>query len=70
MRRIRVNGVEKEFLAGEFPANLSELLEKLNVDSATVVAEVEGEIIERTKFSQTVVADGQSIELIRFVPGG
>ena len=70
MGRIKVNGIEKDFAAGEFPANLLRLLEKLNVDSATVVAEVGGEIIERTKFSETVIKDGESVELIRFVPGG
>ncbi|MBL7106791.1 MAG: sulfur carrier protein ThiS [Phycisphaerae bacterium] len=70
MGRIKVNGVEKEFGAGEFPFNLSELLEMLKVDSATVVAEIGGDIIERSKFSETVIEDGDSVELIRFVPGG
>lgn len=68
MEKIKINGAEKEF--GELPANLAELLERLKVDASTVVAEVDGEIIERSRFSQTALKQGQAVELIRFVPGG
>jgi len=52
------------------PATLAQILERLGVEAATVVAEVDGRIIEREKFARTQVHEGQSIELIRFVPGG
>ena len=35
-----------------------------------VVAEVDGQIVERGKFDETELSEGQAIELIRFVPGG
>ena len=70
MEKIRVNGIEKEFALEDFPNTLKELLDKLNVDSTTVVAEIDGQIIERTIFEQTQISKGQNIELIRFVPGG
>jgi sulfur carrier protein len=70
MERLKINGVEKEFLAEQFPANIAELLRHLNIEAATVVAEVDGKIIEREKFSETALSKGQAVELVRFVPGG
>ena len=70
MEKLKVNGVEKEFSAQQFPATIAELLKHLNIEAATVVAEIDGKIIEREKFSTTVLSRGQAIELVRFVPGG
>ncbi len=69
MAVLKINGKEKNF-DGSLPATLSELLTELKVDVATVVAEVDGEIIEREKFSSFNLNEGQNIELVRFVPGG
>ena len=52
------------------PATIADLLLHLGVDSATVVAELDGQIIGRANFSKTPLTDGQNIELVRFVPGG
>ncbi len=70
MERLKINGVEKEFSAEQFPGTIAELLKHLNIEAATVVAEVDGEIIEREKFGTTALSKGQAIELVRFVPGG
>jgi sulfur carrier protein len=67
---LKVNGVEKEFEPGLLPGTLAEVLEKLDVEAATVVAEIDGRIIERERFAETQVSSGQRIELVRFVPGG
>jgi thiamine biosynthesis protein ThiS len=45
-------------------------LEQLNIKAATIVAEIDGEVIERQKFEHAELADGQKIELIRFMGGG
>jgi thiamine biosynthesis protein ThiS len=66
---LKINGVEKKFPAG-LPENLSGLLKELGLNAETVVAEVNGQIIERRNFAQTKLKAGQSIELVRFVPGG
>ncbi len=66
---LKINGTEKTFDEG-LPATLSELLTKLEIDAATVVAEIDGEIIERKNFAQTELKDQMAIELIRFVGGG
>jgi len=70
METLRINGQERQFDSGRMPGTLAELLEQLGIKAATVVAEVDGQIIERDKFSRTPLHAGQSIELVRFVPGG
>ena len=66
---LKINGIEKTFDEG-LPPSLSELLAKLEIDAATVVAEIDGNIIERQNFAQTELKQGMGIELIRFVGGG
>lgn len=70
METLKINGVEKEFPPGRLPMTIAGLLDQLGVEAATVVAEVDGQIIEREKFAETKLNKGQSIELVRFVPGG
>ena len=67
---LKINGVEKEFSAGVLPDTLAELLEQMNIKQATVVAEIDGIIIDRDDFGDTQIKPGQSIELVRFVGGG
>ena len=66
---LRINGIEQPFGSG-LPANLADLLGQLGLDAATVVAEVDGQIVQRTDFALTPLRRGQSIELVRFVGGG
>jgi thiamine biosynthesis protein ThiS len=67
---LKINGKEKTFEDNEMPATMADLLRQLDVDSATVVAELDGRIIERANFQNTPLQAGQNIELVRFVPGG
>jgi thiamine biosynthesis protein ThiS len=66
---LKINGTEKVFDEG-VPSNLSQLLTALQIDAATVVAEIDGKIIERKDFDKTTLNGVKSIELIRFVGGG
>ncbi len=70
MAILKINGREKHFVDGQMPATLMELLNHLQIHHATVVAEINGKVIERDKFTQTPLAEGQTIELVRFVGGG
>ncbi|MGA2093466.1 MAG: sulfur carrier protein ThiS [Sedimentisphaerales bacterium] len=70
MSVLKINGKDKKFEDDKMPATLTDLLRLLKVDSATVVAELDGQIIERANFATTYLKDSQSIELVRFVPGG
>jgi len=69
METLRINGVEKQFPDG-IPQTLAELLEYLDINAATVAAEVDGRIIARGDFAQARLSSGQNIELIRFAGGG
>lgn len=70
MNVLRINGKETSFDENKMPGTIADLLSILGVDSATVVAELDGRIIERANFAATTLHDGQNIELVRFVPGG
>ncbi|MHC4111065.1 MAG: sulfur carrier protein ThiS [Planctomycetota bacterium] len=70
MEILKINGVERQFPDGQLPSTVAKLLEHLRIKPATVVAEIDGRIIEHKKFAQTKLCNGQSIELVRFVGGG
>jgi len=69
METLRINGAEKQFPDG-LPQTLTELLKELNINAATVVAEIDGKIIAKEDFAKADLSSGQRIELIRFVGGG
>jgi thiamine biosynthesis protein ThiS len=69
MTMLRINGVDREFPAG-IPRTLTELLEQLGINEATVVAEIDGKIVARQNFARTRLSSGQAVELVRFVGGG
>ncbi len=69
-QKLKINGVERQFDDQKLPPTLTELLEQLGINQATVVAEIDGEIVERTRFAETKLTAGVSIELVRFVGGG
>jgi thiamine biosynthesis protein ThiS len=69
MQVLKINGQEKQF-PERLPQTLAELLEQLSIEAATVVAEIDGQIINRQDFSNTKLQSGQKIELVRFVAGG
>lgn len=70
MEVLKVNGVEKKFVPGKLPATVADLLAHLNVNAATVVAEVDGRIVQRDSFARTKLCTGQAVELIRLMGGG
>jgi sulfur carrier protein len=69
MAILKINGEDKSF-ENSVPSTLKNLLELLKVDEATVVAEVNGQIVPRGNFHNTILQDGHKIELVRFVGGG
>ena len=67
---LNVNGNQREFSAGEMPSTVQQRLDALHINNATVVAEIDGVIVERKDFDGTIVKAGQAIELVRFIGGG
>jgi sulfur carrier protein len=56
--------------AVEEKSTLTDLAASLNLDPRTLVAEVNGRIIEQSGFTDRELQAGDRVELIRFVGGG
>jgi thiamine biosynthesis protein ThiS len=55
-------------LAG--PVTIGELLARLDIDPRRVAVEHNLAILKRTAFAETIVRDGDEIEIVNFVGGG
>ena len=55
-------------LAGEL--SVTALLEQLNIDSRRVAVELNLTVLKRATFDQTVVREGDEVEIVNFVGGG
>lgn len=64
---ISVNGETREVYR---ETTLSMLLDELEIVPEMVAAELDGRIVEKEKFSTTVLSQGSVLELVRFVGGG
>ena len=64
---IRLNGEPFE-IAG--PVTISALLAELNIDPRIVAVEHNVSVIKRQQYDQTVVREGDEVEIVRFVGGG
>ena len=62
-----VNGKRRDV---EQPASLLALLEQIGIDPRIVAVERNGEIVKRTRFGETPIADGDQLEIVRMVGGG
>jgi sulfur carrier protein len=65
--RVVLNGAPREFPA---PPTFAELLESLELTRARLAVERNGEIVPRSHFAETRLADGDRIELVVAVGGG
>jgi len=65
--RVRLNGKEREVPAG---LSVQELLESLDLHPALVVVERNREILDRSRYGETPVEEGDTLELVHFVGGG
>ena len=64
---ITVNGEKKEYLG---PASLTSLLAFLGISNRPAMVERNLRIVPRHEIEREPVADGDTIEIIRFVGGG
>ncbi|HEV8453638.1 MAG TPA: sulfur carrier protein ThiS [Gemmatimonadales bacterium] len=52
------------------PATAADLLRHLGLDARTVVVELNRQIVRRPHLGDTVLANGDAVELVHFVGGG
>lgn len=64
---VRANGEEVALAGG---ATVVDLLTHLGLGAAWVLVERNGEPVERARLATTVLAEGDSLELVRAVAGG
>jgi len=65
--RLSINGENKDFANS---INLAELLEILKVEVNGVAIAINMEIVSRNTYKETILNDGDEIEIVRAVGGG
>jgi sulfur carrier protein len=65
--KIKINGEEKEFADG---LSVAGLLGHLQIRPGRVVVELNREIVSRDAFGGTMLAEGDTLEIVHFVGGG
>ncbi|MCU6763573.1 sulfur carrier protein ThiS [Brotonthovivens ammoniilytica] len=66
-KNMRLNGVEKEEYHNQ---SVLTMLEKEKFQMDRIAVEVNGEILPKSKYNQTLVHAGDVIEVVSFVGGG
>ena len=65
--KIQLNGRSYQISDG---MNLNELLNNLKIEKNKVAIEVNGEIIEKNKYSNLILDKGDKVEIVHFIGGG
>jgi thiamine biosynthesis protein ThiS len=64
--KITINGQEQTFV----PTTLALLIEQLGMKQDRVAVELNRDIVPRTKWAETNLAEGDHLEIVHFVGGG
>jgi len=67
MAKIQLNGDLYEINNG---TSLNQLLNKLNIQKNKVAVEVNGEIVEKNKYSNLILNKNDKVEIVKFIGGG
>ena len=65
--KIQLNGDTYEIING---TNLNELLNKLKLQKNKIAIEVNGEIIEKSKYPNLILRRDDKVEVVHFIGGG
>ncbi|MBE6615113.1 MAG: sulfur carrier protein ThiS [Ruminococcaceae bacterium] len=63
---VSVNGAELD-IAGK---TIAEYLASTNYDPKRIAVECNGDIVPKAKYVETILQDGDSVEIVSFVGGG
>ncbi|HOV31768.1 MAG TPA: sulfur carrier protein ThiS [Candidatus Hydrogenedens sp.] len=67
MIKVTINDEEKMY---SDMTTIDVMLKEMNLEGKTVVVVVNDEIVEHTQYAETVLKDGDRIDLVRIVGGG
>lgn len=65
--QVTINGESKEISEG---LTISTLIGELGVDPTQVAVEKNGEIVPKSTHAATPIAQGDTLEIVRFIGGG
>lgn len=65
--KIMLNGKEREIARD---ATVLDILNELDIKSIGIAIELNLEIVSKSKFAETVLKDGDKVEIVRMVGGG
>lgn len=65
--KIHINGKERDFAS---PLSLSALIDQLGMKHDRVAVELNRNIVQRDKWPETDLAEGDRLEIVHFVGGG
>jgi sulfur carrier protein len=68
--KLRINGDERVFADIPNPLTLAALVEILGMKSDRVAVELNRDIVPRDLWAETVLNDGDRLEIVHFVGGG
>lgn len=63
---VKINGEELN-IAGK---TIAQYIESTSYDSSRIAVERNGDIVSKAKYGETVLNDGDSVEIVSFVGGG
>jgi sulfur carrier protein len=67
---LRINGDDRIFPDSTSPFTLASLVESLGMKSDRVAIELNRNIVSRESWGQTLLKDGDRLEIVHFVGGG
>ncbi len=63
---VKINGIDTD----EINVSVQEYLEKANYNLLRVAVEINGEIVPKSMYENTILKDGDTVEVVSFVGGG
>jgi thiamine biosynthesis protein ThiS len=68
--KLHINGEARDFPDAPVPFPLPALIELLGTKSDRVAVELNREIVPRDRWAETVLSEGDRLEIVHFVGGG
>ena len=65
--KIQINGSSYEI---NNETNLNQLINKLKIQKTKVALEVNGVIVEKSKYQKVILNKGDKVEIVHFIGGG
>lgn len=68
--KLHINGEEREFPNLPNPFSLSAFVDLLGMKADRVAVELNRDIVPRDRWTETILRDGDRVEVVHFVGGG